>query len=239
MHQLIRQTNPQWHEILSQAFAQLDPVYLKSILNENNYLPNGSRLLAAFNRPLDNVRYILLGESPYPRALSANGYAFWDNAVAELWSDAGLSKAVNRATSLRNLIKMLLLARGDLNADDCSQQAIAQLDKSSYCQTATQLFESMLNQGFLLLNATLIYRDNQVNEDARQWRPFLQKVLQQIAQQKPDAQLILFGKIAARIEKTDLPVGLISEHPYNLSFITNSNVLKFFKPFDLLHADER
>lgn len=237
MHQLISQTNPQWHEILAHAIGELEPNYLDEIFTNKDWLPGRERMFAAFNQPLSNVRYILLGESPYPRSASANGYAFWDNAVHDLWSANGLSKAVNRATSLRNFIKMLLLARGDLIAN-FSQNAIAAIDKTPYWQTAEQFFNSMINKGFVLLNATLIYREKQVNTDARQWRPFLTSVLSQLAQKKPDVGLILFGKIAAQIDQTQLSPCLISEHPYNLSFITNPNVLKFFKPMDLLHCDE-
>ena len=134
VHQLIIQTNPQWHEILTDAFASLSPTYLDEILLKKEGIPPPARMLAAFNHPLERVRYVLLGDSPYPRVESANGYAFWDNAVHDLWSAKGLSKAVNRATSLRNLIKMLLLARGDLT-NDFSKDAIAALDKSVYWQT--------------------------------------------------------------------------------------------------------
>ncbi|HFD2288767.1 TPA: uracil-DNA glycosylase, partial [Legionella pneumophila] len=31
-----------------------------------------------------------------------------------------------------------------------------------------------------------------------------------------------------------LLIGLVSEHPYNVSFITNQRVIEFFKPMDLL-----
>ena len=70
------------------------------------------RLLAAFQRDRAGVRYLLIGESPYPRRASANGIAFYDAAVDSLWSEQGLSKAVNRATSLRNIVKTALLAEG-------------------------------------------------------------------------------------------------------------------------------
>ena len=237
MHQLITQTNPQWHEILTEAMAQLEPQYFSGILTNTDWLPGRERMLAAFNQPLMNVRYILLGESPYPRSASANGHAFWDNAVNALWSEKGLSKTVNRATSLRNFIKMLLLSRGDLT-HDFSPSAIAALDKRLYWQTGEQFFNSMISKGFVLLNASLIYRENQVNADARQWRPFLTSVLNQLAEIKPEVGLILFGRVAAEMDQTQLATCLISEHPYNLSFITNPNVLKFFKPLDLLRRDE-
>ena len=237
VHQLISQTNPQWHEFIEQALLELDSDYLNEVLSNNEWLPGRERMLAAFTGPLENVRYVLLGESPYPRAESANGYAFWDNAVGDLWSEKGLSKTVNRATSLRNLIKMLLLSRGDLT-NDFSQQAIAALDKSNYWQTGTQLFSALIDKGFLLLNATLIYREKQVNADAKQWRSFLKSILHQLVQKKPEVQLILFGRIAAEIDQTQLSTGLCCEHPYNISFITNPNVLKFFNSLDLLSCHE-
>ncbi|HAT31470.1 MAG TPA: uracil-DNA glycosylase, partial [Janthinobacterium sp.] len=64
-------------------------------------------------------------EGPYPRAASATGVCFMDGAVGALWSEAGLSKPVNRATSLRNFMKMLLLADGQLALDATSGAALA------------------------------------------------------------------------------------------------------------------
>ena len=44
------------------------------------------------------MRYVLFGESPYPRAQSANGYAFWDAAANSLWAEeGGLHQLLNRA----------------------------------------------------------------------------------------------------------------------------------------------
>ena len=104
--------------------------------------------------PVAQTHYVLFGESPYPRAKSANGYAFWDAAVTDLWSESGLSKAVNRATSLRNIIKMLLVAEGKLTLVHTGQADIAKLDKTGLIATNAELFQQFLTHGFLLLNAT-------------------------------------------------------------------------------------
>ena len=242
MHELIAQTNPQWHEILSAAMDSLDSTYIDQLNVGADWLPGPHGIFAAFRQPLSEVKYVLLGESPYPRAASANGFAFWDNAVNEIWSTKGLSTAVNRATSLRNLMKMLLVARGDLQKD-CSQAAIAALDKSPYWQTADEFFNAMIRKGFLLLNASLVFRKGMVNEDARQWRPFLSSVLEALKLQRPEVAFILFGKIDSQMDVQSLSTshgfkGLIAEHPYNLSFITNPNVLQFFKPLHLLDRHE-
>src|SRR5690242_3606123 len=97
--------HPSWHSCLRHALQNVDTTYLKNIASFSDWLPGANKIFSAFSIPIDQVNYILLGESPYPRAHSANGYAFWDAAVNKLWSDKGLSKEVNRATSLRNIIK--------------------------------------------------------------------------------------------------------------------------------------
>ncbi|MFC3909434.1 uracil-DNA glycosylase [Legionella dresdenensis] len=219
--------------MLKNALGCMDAAYLSELVTQKDWLPGYNNLFAAFSQPLSATRYILLGESPYPRPQSANGYAFWDEAVTSLWSDKGFSKEVNRATSLRNIMKMLLIARGDLR-DDLSQSAIAQLDKAPYCKTAEQFFRAMIRKGFLLLNATLVFRVGEVKYHARHWRPFMTSLFLQLSALEQPIQFILFGKIAAEVPEARLFECLIAEHPYNLSFITNPVVLEFFKPLDLL-----
>lgn len=226
----------EWRGLLNTALETMDRDYLKELVNDKDWLPGPERLFAAFSLPLSKTRYILLGESPYPRAASANGYAFWDNNVESLWSPQGLSKSVNKATSLRNWIKMLLVARGELTTD-LSQQAIANLDKSHFVNTAEEFFLGMMKRGILLLNASLVYSKDKVPYHARHWKPFMNCLLNQLALTKPSIQLILFGKIAEAIPRGKLLVGLVSEHPYNVSFILNKQVLDFFKPLDLLSND--
>jgi uracil-DNA glycosylase len=238
MNSLIASTHPQWHSILHNALEQVDKNYLLNLQRNQNWLPGINNLLAAFSLSLSDTRYILLGESPYPRPASANGYAFWDKAVKSLWSEKGLSREVNRATSLRNWIKMLLVARGDLDTD-LSQTAIAKLDKSAFYQTGEELFNFLIKKGFLLLNASLVYSKGDIRLHAREWKPFMNSLFAQLTVSKPSVQLLLFGRIAKEIPQTTDFSCLIAEHPYNLSFINNSSVLEFFKPLDLLtHENE-
>ena len=233
MDQLIAPVHSEWQEAVKRALKRVDPFYLALLQSSPTWIPRPQHLLAAFSLPLTATKYILLGESPYPRVESANGYAFWDNAVGTLWSEKGFSKSVNRATSLRNLLKMFLVARGSLR-ENCSQEAISKLDKSMFIQTATGLFARLMSSGFLLLNASLVYSDGQVQYHARHWLPFIQSIFQWLAHEKPSVELVLLGKIAAKVPKTGLSIGLQAEHPYNLSFITNPQVIQFFKPMDIL-----
>lgn len=233
MRNFIEQAHPQWRDILSCALDVMDRPYLDQLQSEANWLPGIQSIFKAFSMPLSKTNYILMGESPYPRQQSANGYAFWDNAVHSLWSPSGLSKDVNRATSLRNLIKMLLVARGDLSSD-VSQAAIARLDKSNYLDSAEQLFAAFMHHGFLLLNASLVYIEGQVPYHARMWQPFLYRVLEALSASNSSIQLVLLGKIARQLQKATLRQALVAEHPYNISFITNKAVVEFFNPLNLL-----
>ncbi len=233
----LKTIHPQWLPLVEQALTQVDSDYIDNLQKDPLWLPGPDKIFNAFSEPLDNLQFILFGESPYPREQSANGYAFWDNAVKEIWSEKGLSKPVNRATSLRNLIKMLLVTREDLQPTNVSQEAITKLDKSNYIQDVSDLFNNFSRNGFLLLNASLVLNQQTVSKNAKAWRPFMIELLRILAFKKPNIQLILLGNIAKQIdalEPTKAFTRFYAEHPYNISFINNEKVRKFFQPFDLL-----
>ncbi|MDP3844053.1 MAG: uracil-DNA glycosylase [Oxalobacteraceae bacterium] len=245
-----------WQPILReglQAVARADAGYLPALAN-SAYLPTDGRLFAAFTQPLDAVRYVLVGEGPYPRAASATGVCFMDGAVAGLWSDqpdGGLSKPVNKATSLRNFIKMLLVADGQLQPGHTSGAAMvsvavrARAIGSPLVQTLADLQRNLLARGFLLLNAALVYRPEvAAARDARAWLPFLEVVLNALAARidsdgvpMPAPTLVLWGKVAERLQPLrviDAFPQALSEHPYNLSFIAHAQMQALFGPLHLL-----
>ena len=223
------------------AVAAANPGYLDALALDH-YLPTGQRLFAAFALPLQEVRYVLVGEGPYPRAESATGVCFMDGAVGALWCEAGLSKPVNRATSLRNFLKMLLVADGQLDAANTAGAALAPVAASARVngsiQTLAQLQQNLTRHGFLLLNAALVFRPHVAPVvEARAWLPFLQTVLATLA--ATETKLVLWGKIAEQLAK--LPQcapfeQVVSEHPYNLSFITHAGMQELFGPMRLLRA---
>ena len=243
--------HPSWRAVLRaglDAVAQADAAYLPA-LAADDFLPNGGRLFAAFSQPLAAVRYVLVGEGPYPRADSATGYCFMDGAVGDLWSETGLSKKVNRATSLRNFMKMLLVADGRLNVARTSGDALAPIAAqvrahgSMLIGSLPELQHNLHRHGFLLLNATLAYRTEVPPvKEARAWLPFVAVVLEALAQragEKPT--LVLWGKIAERLAA--MPVAArfpqaVSEHPYNLSFIGNEGMQALFGSLGLLRRSE-
>jgi len=228
-----------WTKVVSQALASMEPAYIDQLATSNQWLPGPDKIFNAFSLPLQEVRYILFGESPYPRKASANGYAFWDARVGNIWSETGLSVEVNRATSLRNIIKMLLVAEGALEPTDTTQGAIAQLNKSQYVSSLSELFQNFQAQGILLLNASLVLSQQSVRKEARAWEPFMGNFLREFTLINPGIKLILLGKVAHEIDRIfpgHTGQKFYAEHPYNLSFITNKAVLDFFKPLHLLRS---
>jgi uracil-DNA glycosylase len=230
------------------AVAQASPAYLPD-LAAGAFLPTGGRIFAAFSQPLESVRHVLVGEGPYPRAESATGYCFMDGAVDALWSEKGLSRQVNRATSLRNFMKMLLVADGHLNKGQTSGAAMAPIaaqansPDSPWIQSRAELQDKLLAQGFLLLNAALVFRPQVAPlKDARAWQPLLQAVLAALAESAQARGvglpvLVLWGKAAELLDA--LPANamfprVVSEHPYNLSFIDHPGMQKLFGAMHLL-----
>lgn len=229
--------HPSWLPHLEKALDTLPPDYREKLLKDENWLPGPLKMFNAFSIPIGKVNYVLFGESPYPRSISANGYAFWDAAVTNIWSETGLSKQINRATSMRNIIKMLLIGEGLLDPKHTTQPDIASIDKKNLIQTNEELFTNLIDRGFLLLNATLVLQTNQVKKDARLWQPFLSYIIDALIKERPNVQFLLLGNIANEIDPliTQPEIKkLYAEHPYNISFINNKEIIEFFRPFHLL-----
>ena len=231
--------HPSWEPLILQAYGALDAEYRTFLEQDSGYFPTRENFFNAFSTlPKQKVRYILFGQDPYPREESAGGYAFIDEKVKRLFSDTGLSKEVNRATSLRNFIKMALVARGDLRIEDTSQEAIAKVDKAPLITTIKALRENFERNGVLLLNTALVFtqkRDS--NKHIKAWRPFMQTLLEMLSEEENPPTLILFGNHARSLNRT-LPLdrfeSIALEHPYNHTFIGNKNAQNLFGPMKLL-----
>lgn len=226
-----------WKTLLSNAHSALDTEYQEFLEEDKSYFPAKSKYLNAFKTlPRNKVKYILFGQDPYPRKESAGGYAFIDEKVETIFSDTGLSKEVNRATSLRNFIKMALLARKDLKEDDTSQMAISRVDKKPFIHSIEELRVNFEKNGVLLLNTALVFTDKKDStKHVKAWRSFMQTLLKGLEEDAPT--LILFGihakelKKRLSLEKFDI---IEMEHPYNTTFITNQKALSLFGNMNLL-----
>ena len=227
-----------WQSIINNSYSKLSKEYREFLENDTEYFPSYDNFLNAFKTlPLENTKYILFGQDPYPREQSASGYAFIDGDVEEIFSKNGLSKKVNRATSLRNFFKMLLVARESLSEKDCSKEAIAKIDKSKLITNIMQFKDNFEKNGVLLLNTSLIFTDKKsTSKHVKNFLPFMNELLFNL--QDRNIELIMLGNISQVIHKK-IPYSnnfqtFEAMHPYNIQFIKDSSVRNFFKPMNLL-----
>ena len=231
----------EWEPILLPALERLEAEYREWILGGEGYIPSKERLLAAFStlRPED-LRYILFGQDPYPREESAVGYAFIDGRVKRIFSATGLSREVNRATSLRNFIKMALAAEGLLKCTDLSQRAIAALPKEGLIDSIDELRKNFEANGVLLLNMALLFSTKEESKrHIKAWRGFVERLLRGLGSYRP--RLILFGAHARDLRKlkgAEAFETIELEHPYNVSFVCNSKAWELFGPMHLLRKEK-
>ncbi len=226
-----------WQSIVDNALNSLDKEYLNFLQTNTDFFPDKHNFLNAFKTlSLQNTKAILFGQDPYPRLKSASGYAFIDGTVEQIFSKSGFSKSVNKATSLRNFLKMQLKAEGYLSGE-ITQEKIASLPKNMIINSIFELKDNFEKNGILLLNKALIFTDkNDSTKHIKCFKPFMIQLLQSIKQN--NLELILFGNEAKNIEKI-LPINhnftlFKAPHPYNVSFIDDKEVLKYFKQKTLL-----
>jgi uracil-DNA glycosylase len=226
-----------WQSLLDEAYASLSEEYRTFLETSTEYFPTKENYLNAFKTlEKEDVRYILFGQDPYPRVESAGGYAFIDTNVKALFSESGLSKEVNKATSLRNFIKMSLVARGDISEQETSQEDIVKVNKTQIIDSIDALRKNFEENGVLLLNTALIFTDKKSsNKHVKAWKSFMEVLLHGLDSR--DIKLILFGTHAKALKK-HLPLerfeSIELEHPYNHTFITNPKALNLFGEMRLL-----
>jgi uracil-DNA glycosylase len=226
-----------WKEIVENALFSLDREYQLFLENDKNYFPDRQNFLNAFKTlPLHKTKYILFGQDPYPRKESAGGYAFIDMKVKTLFDkNGGFSKEVNKATSLRNMMKMFLLCDEKLK-DDFSKDAVKKVNTKNYINSIEELKQNFEKNGVLLLNTALIFTSKEDTKlHAKMWKPFIETLLKQLSNH--DIKLILFGNISKEIAKFESAKNFETiklPHPYNIGFITKKEVHEIFCKMELL-----
>lgn len=228
-----------WQKDIDIALNALDDEYLEFLHVNNGYFPDIDNFLNPFKTlPKHKTKAILFGQDPYPREKSAIGYAFIDGMVEEIFGLNGFSKRVNRATSLRNFLKMQLKAQGYLDKD-VSQKAISSIPKDGLINSIFELKDNFEKEGVLLLNRALIFTcKEQTRLHVKAFKPFMEAFLKSICDDK--YELILFGNEAKTIQKL-LPKKhnfklIPTQHPYNVGFIDDEIILDYFSHFNLLHV---
>ena len=153
------------------------------------YLPDGDRVLRAFQRPLADVRVLIVGQDPYPTP----GHAI------------GLSFAVERHVrplprSLRNIYREL--------SDDLGIAPAEHGDLSAWS-----------DQGVMLLNRVLTVREGDAGSHRRKgWEPVTEAAIRALVAREGPLVAILWGRDAATLKPLLGATPVVeSAHPSPLS----------------------
>jgi len=226
-------------EQVIQGLNKEEKEIFNKILNDKTLIPNKDYIFNGFNIPRNEIKYIIFGESPYPRIESATGHAFIDGKVKEIWGEEGLSKEVNRATSLRNLFKTALVADNFISPDNATKENIKHIKTEGFVNTMSELQHNLNNNGVALLNSCLSLREGKVQrEDVNFWSVLLDRFLLKLMSENKSITLVLWGNISKRIKNMEsfkYYDYIESEHPYNKSFIENKKMQHFLKEINFLY----
>jgi uracil DNA glycosylase len=171
-----------WAESLRPA---LEEAAIEAFLGEcRSALPPPEMLLQALKptAPAD-VKTVVFGLAPYPRAESACGIALFDAALTS-WEDSKFGKVV----SMRNMVKAALCCQFGL-PQSADIAACRKMLRDKKIVDPKSLFVSWLSQGVLLLNAALTIdldgKDHTLHTE--KWRPVVSRIIELILRAKSDS----------------------------------------------------
>lgn len=175
-----------WQSVFQEARNELADISNSINIDEGQYgqcYPLRSDIFNAFwYTPLHRVNVVIVGQDPYPQALTLGDGSIGPRAV-------GLSFSVRRGdaipSSLANIYKELQHS-GMFGYRTLPDHG----DLSAWCR-----------QGVLLLNSCLTVRPGQPGSHGAVWSGFISRVLAAIAQVNPYCIFMLWGNQAREIKK--------------------------------------
>jgi uracil-DNA glycosylase len=184
--------DPEWAQALEPVAGQVAAMgeFLRAeVAAGRSYLPAGDRILRAFERPLGQVRVLVVGQDPYPTP----GHPI------------GLSFAVDRQVrpiprSLANIYRELLADTGIMAPQHGDLTAWS-------------------DQGVLLLNRVLTVQPGKpASHRGKGWEPVTEQAIRALVQRGGPLVAILWGKDAQTLGPLlgDTPV-IASAHPSPMS----------------------
>ena len=177
------------HESWSPLFILMEDE-LKNISRQigeaRQYTPARENIFKVFERPLDSIKVILLGQDPYPQENVATGRAF-EPANYENWN------TTTQNTSIINILKELYIEHFGLPRTNIQIVRNAILDRTFRILPPTRIFTHWELNGVLLLNTSLTCELESPNSHNIFWRCFTKKTIEYIAENNIEKHWLLFG----------------------------------------------
>lgn len=189
-----------------------------------DYTPAPNKVLRFMQLDLTKIKVVILGQDPYKPEGVANGRSFQPNDLNEWYQSF-------RQISLKNIIRNIYSCYNNIenykDIPDYSTISAKVYNEKFKILEPHKWFDSLENQGVLFLNVSLTCRIGASNSHKGLWFDFSHKLIQFIAQKRPDLIWFLWGKDAA-IYDMHIKQGkkYISRHPMMCSETYEDDFLK-------------
>lgn len=196
------------------------------ILIGDDYTPNESQVLRFMGLDLNKVKVVILGQDPYKPKGVANGRAFQPNNLSS-WS----TSSNFRQNSLKNIIRNIYASYNNIeDYDDIPTflNIVPKIDLGEFnILPPHEWFDSIEEQGVLLLNTSLTCEIGISNSHKEIWREFSTELIQFIANSRLDLIWFLWGKEAKAVgDKIKTGTKFVSKHPMLCSSTYEDDFLK-------------
>lgn len=159
----------------------------------SDYTPNCHNVLRFMTLDIDKIKVAILGQDPYKPEGVANGRAFQPYDLED-WYDTF------RQVSLKNIVRAIYKAYNDIEYyEDIPRysEILQEIIMGDFnIKRPKDWFDSLENQGVLLLNTSLTCEIGESNSHEHLWRNFSNQLLRFISKSNPDIIWFLWGKSA-------------------------------------------
>jgi len=169
-----------WEEFFSLNINKID---IKNL--GNDFTPPAEKVFRVFLKPLNEIKYIILGQDPYYKRNKATGRAFEVNNVTE-WTDPETKGA------LQSIIKSIYYHHPS-KKKDVSVTIKTIRDDCEDIPKPNELFDLLENNGVFLLNLSLTCSINQPNSHYNEWKVFSQELIKFIIKKNPSVKWFIWG----------------------------------------------
>lgn len=220
-----------WRDILGRGLRAMNSSYVESLRGDpGGWLPGPAKCLRAFCVPIDQVKVVWMGESPYPRRESSTGFAFEDGRAKEMFgADEYFGTGID--ASLRTILKAWFVAIGLLDENTVRKKHVQRMPKDGLVQRPADIFSRGAQRGWVWLNAAPGFFLTGDNADKASqvsfWSPLVKEVLTAL-QPFTCVQSVLIGRLAREEYRAFAPNCIEAVHPADRAggkkFIKNPKV---------------
>lgn len=225
--QLLEPVSDFWRDKVAGWLDSVDERFLKT-LEADDWWPGVDDCLKAFDGTVC-PRVVWLGETPYEGEERATGLSFLDGTVCDIFRvDGALDMTVNKASSLRNILKAWFRADGRLQENQTNSEHVHAMCKDGLVLKINEVFRRGVEDGWLWLNAGLsVGGPLAKSTHLCGWRPFVSRAVASAAQ--ANAKVVLLGDWAKSYRSDVADERLLVEtiHPRNECFVEDATMREF------------